>query len=288
MRIPGSRRLQRSIIRHHWDARAATFDNDPEHGLHSQDQREAWRDLLGRLAGSTPQRVVDVGCGTGFLALMVAEFGHTVTGIDFAPQMLNLARQKARHARLTVQFRLENAASLSDPDGTYDLVVARHVIWTQPDPARAVGEWVRVLRSAGRLALIESNWSPNEVKAERSAARKKSAAALMRAPLGIMQHGAMRVARKRTPASLMRAAVRFISHGAMREQWTFLLERLNDWRYQRVHTELPFFGGAPAERLVALFEAQGLRNITVEPLMNPVLWGEVPQYPRYLAMGSRR
>lgn len=62
---------------------------------------------------------------------------------------------------------------------------------------------------------------------------------------------------------------------------------LYDWRYQQLHTELPFFGGPPAERLVALLEAQGVRDVIVEPLMHPVLWGEVPQHPRYLAIGSR-
>ncbi len=274
------------LVRHHWDARAATFDDEPGHGLHSQEQREAWHAVLTRLTGGASQRVLDVGCGTGFLALMFAELGHSVTGIDLAPQMLTLARQKARQAQLTVQFRLENAASLSDPNGSYDLVVARHVIWTLPDPAQAVGEWLRVLRSGGRLVLIEGNWSTNEIKTG-SASSTGTALALMRAASRSIYRGARRVARKRTPAALMRAVLTVICHYASKEQWAFSLRKLYDWSYQQIHTELPFFGGPPAERLVAFLEAQGLRDVIMEPLMRPALWGEVPPHPRYLAMGSR-
>lgn len=251
-------------IRHYWDARAATFDREPGHGLHSQDQRQAWLHVLARLTDGTPRRVLDVGCGTGFLALLLAGLGHTVTGIDLAPQMLNFARQKALRAELAVQFRLENAMSLSDPNGCYDLVVARHVIWTLPDPARAVGEWLRVLRKGGRLALIEGKWSsPDETSAEYSASSKM------------------------TPAAVMRKALRTISNGVGRKQWAFFLGVLNSWRYRQVETRLPFFGGPPVERLIAFLVAQGLRDVTSEPLMHPVLWGEVPRHPRYLVIGSR-
>ena len=65
-----------TAIQHHWNNRAARFDDDPCHGLHSSAQREAWIEILGRLAGPTPLSVLDVGCGTGFLALLFAELGN--------------------------------------------------------------------------------------------------------------------------------------------------------------------------------------------------------------------
>jgi ubiquinone/menaquinone biosynthesis C-methylase UbiE len=96
-----------------------------------------------------------VGCGTGFLTLLLAELGHNVTGVDIAPEMLELARKKAAQAGLDVELRLGDAEVLEDPDGRYDLIVARHVIWTLPNPAQAVREWLRVLKHDGRLALVE-------------------------------------------------------------------------------------------------------------------------------------
>jgi hypothetical protein len=54
-----------------------------------------------------------------------------------------------------------------------------------------------------------------------------------------------------------------------------------------VERELPFSGGPSADRLVELLERLSVSNIGVEPLMNPALWGESPQFPRYLVSASR-
>jgi hypothetical protein len=67
----------------------------------------------------------------------------------------------------------------------------------------------------------------------------------------------------------------------------FLADKLNDWKYHHLQSQLPFSGGPSAEKLVAFLETQGLKELTVEPLMDPVLWGNGPQYPRYLVVGRR-
>jgi ubiquinone/menaquinone biosynthesis C-methylase UbiE len=241
------------VIRHHWDRRANTFDDEVGHGLVSDAQRCAWLDLLSQLVGSAPQRVLDVGCGTGFLALRFAELGHTVTGIDLAPQMIDRARRKAEQANQQVDFRVGNAAALDCPHEQFDWVVARHVIWNLPDPERGVAEWLRVLRPGGRLVLIEGKWADNEALA-RSHARPIS-----RFLARVIEVGAALVSRSR---------------GSYR-------------RYRRIEVQLPFSGGAPAQRLVAFLQANGVHDVVVEPLMDPTLWGEAPRFPRYLVAGTR-
>src|SRR5215211_4287920 len=91
--------VQETILRH-WTDRAATFDDDPDHGLHSEAQRQAWLALLQRWAGPELLDALDVGCGTGFLALQRAGLGHRAVGIDGAEAMLTLARAKASQAGL--------------------------------------------------------------------------------------------------------------------------------------------------------------------------------------------
>ena len=56
--------------------------------------RAAWAGRLNRLLPSPPTRVADLGCGTGSLAILAADLGHVVDGIDFSEGMLEIARAK--------------------------------------------------------------------------------------------------------------------------------------------------------------------------------------------------
>ena len=147
----------KAVVRGHWNGRAATFDERPNHGIHADAQRRAWLALLGRVAGPVPKRALDLGCGTGFLALLLAELGHRVRGVDFADEMLAIARRKAADAGLPVDFASGDAEAPDEPAGAYDLIVARHVVWTLPSPARALAAWRRLLAPDGRLALVEGH-----------------------------------------------------------------------------------------------------------------------------------
>src|SRR5688572_23237903 len=92
----------KEVVRQHWAQRAATFDDAPEHSLRSDDQHAAWLALLRGWTGEAPIDALDVGCGTGFLALLLAELEHRVIGVDAAEEMLAIARQKAERAGLTI------------------------------------------------------------------------------------------------------------------------------------------------------------------------------------------
>jgi ubiquinone/menaquinone biosynthesis C-methylase UbiE len=148
----------KAAVRQHWAARAATFDQGPSHGLLSDRQRVAWQARMRRWSGPTVIDVLDVGCGTGFLALLCAELGHRVRGVDVADEMLEMARTKAAAAGQACTFELADAEQLPVADASVDLVLERHLIWTLPAPEMALREWQRVLRPGGRLLLIEGDW----------------------------------------------------------------------------------------------------------------------------------
>jgi ubiquinone/menaquinone biosynthesis C-methylase UbiE len=262
------------LIQHHWNSRAASFDEELEHGVHSEAQRHAWVDLLARVAGTPPRRILDVGCGTGVLTILLAQLGHTVTGIDIAPRMLDRAREKARDAGVAVEFRRENAINVTDPSGSYDLVVARHVVWTLPDPAQAIREWCRLLRPGGRLAIIEGQWWTDGPKADRPAARGTFAAFL-------------RAARSLVLCVARRAQAGAVLGGLRSRRDRVAPNEDEEARYQEAHVRLPFYGGPSAAQLTALLEGQGLRDVTVEPLMSAALWGRIPPHLRYLAVARR-
>ncbi|MEU3758894.1 class I SAM-dependent methyltransferase [Streptomyces albogriseolus] len=151
-----------------WDARAATFDEEPDHGLRDPRVRAAWAARLREWLPARPGDVLDLGCGTGSLSLLAAEQGHRVTGVDRSPAMVQLARQKlaGRHA----VFLTGDAARPPVDGERYDAVLVRHVLWTLPEPDRALRRWRDLLRPGGRLVLVEGVWgtvSPVGIPADR-------------------------------------------------------------------------------------------------------------------------
>jgi SAM-dependent methyltransferase len=141
-----------------WDGEAATFDDEPDHGLGDPAVREAWRTLLAEHLPAPPARVADLGCGTGSLSVLLAEQGHRVSGIDLSPQMVQRARAKAESRGLDVEVTVGDAAQPGLPAATFDVVLSRHVLWAVPDPAAALERWVDLLAPGGRLVLVEGFW----------------------------------------------------------------------------------------------------------------------------------
>ncbi|MER5836790.1 class I SAM-dependent methyltransferase [Streptomyces sp. NPDC002130] len=143
-----------------WDAEAASFDEEPDHGLRDPEVRRAW---AGRLRDWLPGRagdVLDLGCGTGSLSLIASEQGHRVTGVDLSPAMVTLAREKL--AGRDAVFLVGDAAAPPVGEQRFDAVLVRHVLWALPEPARALRHWRGLLRPGGRLVLVEGVWGSTE------------------------------------------------------------------------------------------------------------------------------
>lgn len=142
-----------------WDAEAATFDDEPDHGLRDPQVRAAWRSLLVPLLPPEPARILDLGCGTGSLSVLLAEQGHQVTGLDLSPRMLDRAAEKAHRHGVPVTFLQGDAAQPRGVGDAFDVVIERHVLWAMPDPSVALTCWRRLVAPSGRLVLIEGQWA---------------------------------------------------------------------------------------------------------------------------------
>jgi ubiquinone/menaquinone biosynthesis C-methylase UbiE len=142
-----------------WDGYADAFDDEADHGLRDPQVRAAWQALLAPLIPAQPVRIVDLGCGTGSLAVLLAEHGNRVSGIDISGNMIRLARAKARAAGVAVDFVRGDAADPPFAEASFDLVLARHVLWAFENPDAVLQRWVDLLAPDGRLILIEGQWS---------------------------------------------------------------------------------------------------------------------------------
>ncbi len=162
----------KSEARQYWDAAAASFDDEPDHGLRDPQVLQAWTELLRGWMPEDRADVLDAGCGTGSLSLVLAGLGHAVTGIDFSAAMIERAEAKAVDLANRPQFRLMDAATPDFPHASFDVVVSRHVLWALPEPERVLGRWIHLLRPGGRLILIEGFWSTGSGLPRRRAGRR--------------------------------------------------------------------------------------------------------------------
>ena len=143
----------------YWDRQAPEFDHEPDHGLLDPATRGEWTRLLESVLPAPPARIADLGCGTGTLAVLLAQLGHDVRGCDFSPAMIDRAQAKAAMAGVVVTFTVADAAAPPWPAASCDCVLSRHVLWALPDPAAALEGWRALLAPGGRLVLIEGRWS---------------------------------------------------------------------------------------------------------------------------------
>lgn len=141
-----------------WDAAADSLGKGIRYRVNPGDEKESWRLILLREFGAAPKRILDIGTGKGFIALMLAEMGHRVTAVDISPVMIEHARFDARLRQLHVEFLVGDACRLPFADESFDGIINRHVFWTMPEPNEAAAEWARVLKPGGKLVVIDGDW----------------------------------------------------------------------------------------------------------------------------------
>ena len=102
-----------------------------------------------------PLRILDAGTGTGYMALLLAQLGHSVVGVDTSAVMIQCAYETAAARGLRVEFRIADCRKLPFADESFDGVVSCDTVHCLADPPGAYGEWYRVLRRGGLLAVVD-------------------------------------------------------------------------------------------------------------------------------------
>ena len=148
-------------IRDYWDRDSDTYDETRSHAISDPLEAAAWRQALADALPEPGSMVLDVGAGTGALSLLAAELGYEVTALDLSPGMLGRAELKARKRGLQGRMRFVVGSGTETPEGPFDAVMERHVLWTLPDPVGALARWHEV---SSRLVLFEGVWGEDDLR----------------------------------------------------------------------------------------------------------------------------
>jgi ubiquinone/menaquinone biosynthesis C-methylase UbiE len=139
-----ARRLHR-----YWDRHARSYDRQMAFW-----ERRLFGDGRAWVCAQASGDVLEVAIGTG-RNLPFYPPGIRLTGIDFSPAMLELARRQADRLGLDADLRVGDAQALDLPDACFDTVVCTLSLCAIPDQRRAIAEMRRVLRPGGRLLLLD-------------------------------------------------------------------------------------------------------------------------------------
>lgn len=118
------------------------------------------RAVLGAVGVNPGERVLDLGCGPGFLAAELARIvgpSGAVCGVDISESMVDIARRRC-NGLATVTLEIGDAHDLPFEDDLFDVAISTQVLEYLTDPSRALGQLHRVVRPGARIGILATDW----------------------------------------------------------------------------------------------------------------------------------
>jgi SAM-dependent methyltransferase len=143
-------------------------------------ERLAWQDVLRRQLPATGRKkphVLQIGSGGGGFALLLAQTGTAVTGVEPSAELVAVAGERAREAGLTVPFITGSLTDPPFPPGQFDVLLAINVLGLLAEPLAALQAWLPLVREGGTLVVIEDGDDRPDSVRQRALMRAALAAA---------------------------------------------------------------------------------------------------------------
>ncbi len=144
-------------ISNYWDKRAEGYSLSVNEEF-GNETRDLWIKKFEKFRPTGEKmKCLEIGCGPGFLSILLAIDGNEVTSVDYSEEMLSKAEENANNMGVELDIMKMDAQKLEFPDETFDLIVNRNVVWVLEEPEKAYAEWLRVLKPGGRIIINDGN-----------------------------------------------------------------------------------------------------------------------------------
>lgn len=151
-------------IHSYWTKRASGYSEYNQQELEDE-RRMKWKTKLLELIGEQfpthkPEeiKVLDIGTGPGFFALLLSELGYQVFAIDCTEEMLKEARKNTGSYAEQISWYLGDVQEMGFAEESFDVLVTRNVTWNLEKPEQAYREWYRILKKGGVLFNFDADW----------------------------------------------------------------------------------------------------------------------------------
>lgn len=142
----------------YWDERSASYSEMNREQFHS-DRREAWdKAVFSHVREKKSLKVLDIGTGPGFFAILAALRGHDVTAADMNEEMLKKAKMNALDAGVNIRF-VQVGHMLPFEAESFDLIISRDVTWALTNPEEQLKSWFYLLKRGGRILYFDAEWN---------------------------------------------------------------------------------------------------------------------------------
>lgn len=155
---------KKEFIQDYWSGRSKDFANLRKAELQSNKYQRWEEEIKSQLPNQSKLKILDVGCGSGFFSILLAQLGHQVTGIDLTAKMIEQGKKLIAGTVTNIELLVMDAEKLTFEAEAFDVVIARNVTWNLPNPAVAYNEWIRVLKKGGILLNYDAEYAKDHAK----------------------------------------------------------------------------------------------------------------------------
>lgn len=144
-------------IKTYWNRRAEGYSISNRESLENNEKNEYEEILKKYISPKNNFKAIDMGCGPGFLAIILAGLGCEAYAFDCTENMLLKAEENANGLGVKIHTIQGDAQKPNFEDNTFDLLVTRNLIWNLENPEKAYKEWIRILKPGGKLIVFDGN-----------------------------------------------------------------------------------------------------------------------------------
>lgn len=174
--------LQETLNKY-WSGRAEAYHHNQLHSERAEFERPLWQAVWAQALENranpanranpenpdtpTALKVLDLGCGSGYVTHLLADAGFNTTGIDGAAEMIAQAEAENQHrqqnSQATATFLHGDAHQPQFAPHSFDAITSRYVLWTLLDPEAALKNWMELLKPGGVIACVDAAWYPEGI-----------------------------------------------------------------------------------------------------------------------------